>query len=211
MANAPAVITVPSKLQFAIAESQGLNPASFGQPFDPTQLFAAYNTNTVYGPQFNTEQGIAGIKPAITQLDVIDSYLSQFQAKPGTGLWENIGNMGQKGLIEGVFLKNANPIARISAELATGNKLGDQGKIVSIPDYLLDQTGFAALSRTTGQTPWGQRSDYKTGEYQDDNRERQMINYLFGVKYTYYQSPTALERARKERLEYFKRISQNGE
>ena len=211
MANAPAVITVPSKLQFAIAESQGLNPASFGQPFDPTQLFAAYNTNTVYGPQFNTEQGIAGIKPAITQLDVFDSYLSQFQAKPGAGLWENIGNMGQKGLIEGVFLKNANPLLRIPAELATGNKLGDQGKIVSVPDYLLDQTGFAALSRTTGQTPWGQRSDYKTGEYQDANRERQMINYLFGIKYTYYQSPTALERARKERLEYFKRISQNGE
>jgi ribosomal protein S25 len=211
MANAPAVITMPSKLQYAIAESQGLNPASFGQPFDPTQLFAAYNTNTVYGPQVQGKYGPEGVKPAITQLDVIDSYLSQFQTTPGAGLWENIGNMGNKGLIQGVFLKNANPLLRIPTELATGNKLGDQGKIVNIPEYILDQTGFAALTRFTGQTPWGQRTDYKTGEYENANRERQLINYLFGVKYTYYQSPTALDRARKERLDYFKRINQNGQ
>jgi hypothetical protein len=213
-ANAPGVITMPSKLQFAIAESQGLNPESFGQPFDPTQLFAAYNTNTVYGPQWEGEYGLQGIKPAITQLDVIDSYLSKFQATPGAGLWENIGNnlnpFGTKGL-GGIVGTNVSPVLKIPMELATGNKIGDLGKVDNIPQYLVDQTGFSSLSRISGQTPFGPRDDYKIGEYEDANRERQWINYLLGAKNTFYQSPSALETARQERIEYFKRINQNGE
>lgn len=213
-ANAPAVITMPSKLQFAIAESQGLNPESFGQPFDPTQLYAAYNTNTVYGPQGIGEYGPQGVKPAITQLDVIDSYLSKFQTTPGAGLWENIGTnlnpFGTKGL-GGIIGANVSPLFKIPAELATGNKIGDLGEIGPLPQYLIDQTGISSLSRITGQTPVGPRDDYKIGEYEDANRQRQWINYLLGAKYTFYQSPTALDTARQERLEYFKRINQNGE
>lgn len=213
-ANSPAVITVPSKLQFAIAESQGLNPQSFGQPFDPTQLFAAYNTNTVYGPQWNTQWGPTGIKPAIPQLDVMDSYLSQFQTTPGAGLWENLGNnvnpFGRQGL-GGIVGKNISPIFKIPMELATGNKIGDVGKITDIPQYLLDQTGLSAPSRVTGQTPWGPRSDIKTDPYSEANKERQLINYILGIKYTYYQSPAALDTARQERLDYFKRIIHNGQ
>ena len=213
-ANAPAIITVPSKLQYAIAESQGLNPASFGQPFDPTQLFAAYNTNSVYGPQWNDPNvGPVGIKPAITQLDVIDSYLSKFQTTPGAGLWENIGNnvnpFGTKGL-GGIVGTNVTPALKIPAEIATGNKIGDLGKITNIPQYLLDQTGLSSPSRITGQTPFGPRTDYKTGAYEDQNRERQYWNWLLGSKYTFYQSPAALDTARQERLDYFKRINQNG-
>lgn len=214
MANSPAIITIPSKLQYAIAESAGLNPESFGQPFDPTQLFAAYNTNTVYGPQLNTDQGPAGIKPAITQLDVIDSYLSQFQTTPGATLWENIGNninpLNTQQGVGAIFGKNASPLFKIPAELATGNKIGDLGKITDIPQYLLDQTGASAISRITGQTPWGQRSDIKTGAFAEANKERQLINYWLGSKYTFYQSPSALDTARQERIEYFKRINHNG-
>jgi hypothetical protein len=212
--NSPGVITVPSKIQYNIAESQGLNPESFGQPFDPTQLFAAYNTNTVYGPQWQGEYGPQGVKPAITQLDVIDSYLSKMQFTPGAGLWENIGNninpFGTKG-VGGIIGGNISPIFKIPAELATGNKIGDVGDVGPLGQYIVDQTGFSSLSRISGQTPFGPRDDYKIGEYEDANRERQWINYLFGAKNTFYQSPAALETARQERLEYFKRINQNGE
>lgn len=210
MANTPAILTIPSKLQYAIAESQGLNPASFGQPFDPTQLFAAYNTNTVYGPQFQSEYGPIGYKPAQPQLDVIDSYLSQFQTKPGAGLWENIGNMATTGAM-GAFGKTVTPALKIPAELLTGNKIGDTGKVGDPLQYIIDQTGFSALSRITGSTGLGERTDIQTGDYAEANKERQLINYLFGMKMTYYQSPAALDQARKERLEYFKRQIQNQE
>ncbi len=209
-ANSPSVITMPSKLQYAIAEAKGLNPESFGQPFDPTQLFASYNTNSVYGPQFPTEFGAAGFKPSITQLDVIDGYLSQFQATPGAGLWENMGNATVKGL-QGAFFSNATPLIRIPAELLTGNRFGDKGKITNVPEYLIDNTGVSALTRFTGQTPWGQRTDYKTDEFGQANRDRALINYLFGLKLTYYQSPSGLDRAREERIEYFKRINNVGD
>ena len=210
MANTPAILTIPSKLQLAIAESQGLNPASFGQPFDPTQLFAAYNTNTVYGPQFQSEYGPAGFKPSQPQLDVIDAYLSQFQTKPGAGLWENIGNMTTTGAM-GIFGKNITPAFKIPAELLTGNKIGDTGRIDDPLQYLIDQTGFSALSRVTGSTLFGERTDTQTGDYAEANKERQLINYLFGMKMTYYQSPAALDTARQERLEYFRRQIQNQE
>lgn len=209
-ANTPAFVAVPSKLQFAIAESQGLNPASFGDPFDPTALFAGYNSNSVYGPQWNDPTyGAAGIKPSLPQLDVIDSYLSVWKTKPQDTLWENIGNFTSTGL-SGIVAQNMNPLFKIPAELATGNKINDVGKITDVPQYLLDQTGASALSRATGLTPWGTRSDIKPGAYETANRERQMINYWLGVKFTYYQSPAALTTARQEQLDYWQKTNKIG-
>lgn len=208
-ANQPAIINMPSKLQYAIAEAQGLNPASFGDPYNPDEMFAAYSSSSVYGPQFNTPFGPAGLKPSIPQLDVIDSYLSAFRTKPEDGLWGNVGNFISSGA-ENIFSKNITPALKIPAELMTGNKIGDVGKITNIPEYLIDQTGFSAVSKATGLTPFGQRSDVKPGEYEQANRERQLINFWLGLKYTYYQSPTSLDTARQETLDYWRKVNKIG-
>ena len=210
-ANQPTWVTMPSKVQYAIATANGMNPESFGDGWDPNGLYASYFTNSVYAPQFRDEDlGAIGIKPASPQLDVIDAYFSQFNIQPGRGFWEGMGEM-MAGAGSNIVAKNISPLFRVPAEIATGNRIDDMGKIDNVAEYLVDQTGLGSISRMTGFTPWGeQRSDFKDGEYGVKDRERQQWNFLFGAKTTYYESPASLERARQERIDYWSRVYKMG-
>lgn len=218
--NQPAALTIPSKVQFAIATAAGLDPASFGDPYKEGGLFAAYNSNSTYGPQMTSEQfnalfgtdwqGAIGIKPAQPQLDVIDSYLGQFTIKPEDGLWGNVGNL-MAGGATGIFAQNASPLFKIPAELATRQRIGGfGGQITDVPQYLIDQTGFSALSKVFDWTPWGKRSDTDYTQYGETNRERQTWNYLLGAKITFYESPIALQTARQEQIDYWRKVNKIG-
>ena len=210
-ANQPQWITMPSKLQYAIATANGMNPESFGDGWDPEGLYASYFTNSIFAPQMQDEDlGAIGIRPASPQLDVIDAYFSQIAIQPGRGFWEGMGEMMANAGTD-IFARNVNPLAKIPAELATGNRIGGMGKIDNVAEYLVDNTGLGSISRMTGFTPWGeQRSDFKDGEYGVKDRERQWWNWLFGAKTTYYQSPASLERARQEQVDYWSRIYKTG-
>lgn len=210
-ANKPAVITIPSKLQYALATGAGLNPESYGDPYDPEGFYASYYTNSVYGPQFVDETlGAIGFKPSSPQLDVIDSYFSSFNVQGGRGFWEGMGDMISNG-VTNIVGKNITPIAKIPMELFTGNKIGDFGKVDNIGEYLVDQTGLGGVSRMTGYLPWGeQRTDFKEGQYGQADRERQQWNFITGLKSTYYQSPQALETYRLEQIDYWNRIYKIG-
>jgi hypothetical protein len=210
-ANQPTWITMPSKAQYALATANGMNPESFGDGWDPEGLYASYFTSSVFAPQFRDEDlGAVGIRPASPQLDVIDAYFSQINVQPGMGFWEGMGDM-MANAGTNMFLKNASPLFRVPAELATGERIGGMGKIDNVAEYLVDNTGLGSLSRMTGFTPWGeQRSDFKDGEYGEKDRERQQWNFLFGAKTTYYESPASLERARQERIDYWSRVYKMG-
>jgi hypothetical protein len=210
-ANQPAWMTMPSKIQYAIASGNGMNPESFGDGWDPNGLYASYFNDSVFAPQMRDEDlGAIGIRPASPQLDVIDAYFAQFSVQPGRGFWEGMGEM-MGNAATGIFTRNVTPLARIPAELATGNRVGDMGGIRSVPEYLLDQTGLGSLTRAAGFTPWGeQRTDFKDGEYGEKDRERQWWNWLLGFKTTYYESPPSLERARQERIDYWQRYYKSG-
>jgi hypothetical protein len=210
-ANQPQWITMPSKLQYAIATANGMNPESFGDGWDPEGLYASYFTNSIFAPQMRDDDlGAVGIRPASPQLDVIDAYFSQIALQPGRGFWEGMGEM-MAGAGTDIFAKNASPLFRVPTELATGNRIGGMGKIDNVAEYLVDNTGLGSLSRMSGFTPWGeQRSDFKDGEYGEKDRERQAWNWLFGAKTTYYESPASLERARQEQVDYWARVYKTG-
>lgn len=209
--NQPALITVPSKMQYAMATAQGLNPESFGDPYDKSQMFPSYNSYSTYGPQWIDEEwGPVGVKPALPQLDVIDSYLGQVEFKPEDGLWGNIGNVFA-GTASGVFAQNAAPALRIPAELGTRQRMGGiGGDIDNIGEYAIDQTGIGSLSRAFDWTPWGGRSDTRLDPYSEANRQRQWMNWLTGMKLTYYQNPAALNVARQEEIDYWRKVNQIG-
>lgn len=210
-ANKPQYITMPSKLQYALATANGMNPESFGDGWDPEGLYASYFTNSVFAPtEIDPTLGAVGIRPASPQLDVIDAYFSKFAIQPGRGFWEGMGEM-MGGAVGDVFIANMSPIVKIPAELATGNKVNDMGQIGDISEYLLDQTGLGTYTRAAGFTPWGEkRTDFKEGDYGIKDRERQWFNIWTGFKSTYYQSPASLERARQERIDYWARIYKTG-
>jgi hypothetical protein len=211
-ANQPQWVTMPSKAQYALATANGMNPESFGDGWDPEGLYASYFNTSVFAPQFRDEDlGAIGVRPASPQLDVIDAYFSQINMQPGRGFWEGMGDMMASAGTD-IFLKNASPLFRLPAELATGQRIGGMGKIDNVAEYLVDNTGLGSLSRMTGFTPWGeQRSDFKDGEYGIKDRERQSWNWLFGAKTTYYESPASLERARQERIDYWQRVYKMGQ
>jgi hypothetical protein len=210
-ANQPALVTIPSKSLYALATANGMNPDSFGDPWDPEGLFASYYTNSVFGPQWtDPEMGAVGVKPASPQLDIMDAYFSTFNAKPNRGFWEGLGEM-MAGAGQDIVGKNLTPLARIPMELLTGNRTGDLGAITNVPEYLLDQTGVGGLSRIAGFTPWGtERSDIKEGEFGEADRDRQWFNTLTGFKLTYYENPPAVDRARQERIDYWLRYYKTG-
>jgi hypothetical protein len=151
-----------------------------------------------------------GAKPALPQLDVIDSYLSPIKFKPEDSLWENIGSLAVGDPLS-ILISQASPAFKIPAELATGNRIGDVGgEITDIPQYLLDQTGVGTLSRISGWTPWGQRSDVDLTPYGEVNRDRQWWNWLGGLKITNYESPAAQKAARQEMIDYWQKTLKSG-
>jgi len=209
-ANQPALVTIPSKIQYAIATAAGMNPESYGDGWDPNGLYASYFTNSVFAPQqMDPTLGAVGIRPASPQLDVIDAFFSKVAVSPGLSFWEAMGDL-MANTASGVIVGNASPLYKIPAELATGTKTSGQ-RIDNIGEYLLDQSGLGGITRMLGYTPWGeQRSDFKEGEYGERDRERQILNYLTGIKSTYYQSPESVERARQERIDYWLRFYKSG-
>lgn len=229
--NQPALITVPSKFQYAMATAQGLNPESFGDPYDSSALFPAYNSYSTYGPQWipgETESefldaltgaqpgfGPVGLKPALPQLDVIDSYLGQVEFRPEDGLWGNLAGAFFTGTT-GIFAQNMAPALRIPVELAARQRIGGIGGDIDVMDpqklgeYAIDQTGVGSLTRAFDWTPWGGRSDTRLDPYSEANRQRQWFNWLSGMKLTYYQNPAALNVARQEELDYWRKVNEIG-
>ena len=217
-ANSPALITVPSKLQFAIATAQGMDPESFGDPFSAHGWFAGYNMATVYGPQWDDPKyGAMGIKPPFPQLDVIDSYLSGVRFNPADGLWTNIGSLATSSASQ-IIGNQVAPIFRVPAELLTNRKQTTGQEIVpgggfdaaKYGEYAIDQTGLGSLSRIYDWTPWGPRTDTRLDPYSDFNRDRQWWNFLGGMKITAFESPAAMQRARQEAINYYQKLYQTG-
>lgn len=209
-ANKPAFVTMPSKLQFAVATSQGLDPYSFGDPYSAHGWFAAYNSSSLYGPQWDDPKyGAMGVKPPVPQLDTIDGYLSGIRVKPEDGLWGNIGNLAASAA-QDILVAQASPALRVPAELALGTRVTTRQEITNIGEYAIDQTGFGSLSRIYDWTPWGPRTDTKLDPYSDFNRERQWWNFLAGMKITAYESPASLQTARQEAVDYYRKKYQTG-
>jgi len=207
----PAYLTIPSKLQFALAEAQGLNPESFGDPHDPHRIYAAYNSDSVYGPQWNDERwGAMGVRPAFPQADVIDAYLGQFRIKPEDGLWDNLGGLVAGGL-GGIVGENMPPALRIPAELFTKNRIGGVGgEIDNIGEYFIDQTGLGTPSRIFDMTPWGPRSDTRLDAFSEENRARLGRNWFLGLKETFYQAPSSVRVGRQEEIDYWRKTLGQG-
>jgi len=208
----PAILTIPSKFQYTIAEAQGLNPASFGDPYDPAKIFAAYNSETVYGPQWVDERwGAMGVKPALPQADILDAYLGKFQVKPEDGLWGNLGNLTSEALT-GIVAENLPPIFKLPAELATRQRVGGiGGDIDNFPEYMIDQTGLGTPSRMLDMTPFGPRSDTKLDPFAEANRERLWWNWFLGMKVTFYESPASIRVGRQEQIDYWRKTLNMGQ
>jgi hypothetical protein len=186
----PGKLTIPSKIQYAFAESNGFNPESFGDPWDPDGVYASWNTGSTFGPQFQGPAGKGdawGFGPAIPQLDIMNSLFGGFTVQPGqSGL--DVLTRGTQNLAG----QNLSPLPKWFAELSTGNRVGTGGNINNYLEYAIDQVGgLNTLSKITGigQEP---ETGLTTSE-QGEKKARLLANWFLGQKLQDYSTSQSIK------------------
>lgn len=204
MLERPGLATIPSKVQYAIADANGFNPESFGDPWDPDGIYASWHTGQLWGPQFQGPAGEGdawGIQPAIQPVDIIGQILKTFTLQPGQ---DPITSMAQgAGDLMGA---NLNPVIRTLIESSAQSRLGEGGDLPGAPEYLLNQIGVVnTISKLTGigQDP----NPFETPQETEEKNARLVMNLLFGQRVTDYSTPSSQYKWTLDQQEIMRRMA----
>lgn len=198
----PAVITAPSKYQYNQAEAAGFKPESFGKPFGADPRIASYESDGAYGPTFTggySPLGGSGDLPAgeaphqwglSLSSPQLDTLMTLFQganvgdgSAPGSGMFTNL-------------LSSMNPLLTTIPEYGLNSMPGGIGKKPQDDPagFLLSKTGaperiLKAIGARPKTTVSGNPSN--SAEQQAGENQRQLLNYLTGLKFTDYTNQTS--------------------
>jgi hypothetical protein len=197
MVMKPGKIMAYPKAMYALAESMGIDPQSFGDPFPTDQLFPSWLADNVTGPAFgNANEGYWGISPGIPAMDVLNDY--------GTG--------GPQGFLRTV-VGSSTPVAKIPLEVATGQDIRIGAPITDTSDYIDRQIpGVNVLSNLTNRsvsslgtqsTGVGNgMSPEQIAKAQEKNNpgldSTALINYLTGLGLIDMSKPSLIKQAQFE-------------
>lgn len=139
----PGKVMVYPKAMYALAESMGVEPASFGDPFPQDQLFPSWIRDSVEGPMFEKDGHFFGVSPGIPAADVMNDYA----ASP-------------KGFL-GTILGSTTPVAKIPIEVTHGMQQGfpaidsrTGAPKMDLSDYVDQQIpGVNVLANLTNRSP----------------------------------------------------------
>lgn len=187
MVTRPGRVTVAPKMMYAIAEAQGIDLDSFGDPFPADNIYPDFLTEGAYGPQWQVGDKQYGVKPGFPQNDFLTE-------------------MGTPKAATDTILSSINPLARVPVEFATGRRLGvDNIPITDKSEYIDQNIPLASyLNNLTGRstsTGLTQRTR-KAEEGRQPSISTTLINLLTGMGITDYTDPKfkkIAERDLKER------------
>jgi hypothetical protein len=203
MVMRPGRAMVYPKAMYALAESMGVNPDSFGDPFPEDQLFPSWIADSVTGPQFEfgpNNDHYWGINPGVPMADVMNDYTQS----PGQSLRTILGS--------------ATPALKWPVELATGQDLRTGVPITDTSDYVDRQIpGVNSVANITNMSP-SSLFTQSTGEGLGDSPEQvqaaqqknppgdkiAFLNYLSGLglidmSKPSYQKQAQIEQGRRGR------------
>lgn len=201
----PGKSMVIPKAMFAVAEANGINPTSFGDPFPVDQLFPDWLRDEGIGPMFgNADKGYWSINPGVPTTDV----LSEF----GNGFWPSVKNV----------LGSTNPFIKWPAEYALPRITHDNEEkgtqfidlATGIPskdvsDYVDQQTpGLSYLSNISNRSAsslFTQRTGVGRGMTDEQKAKAEaknpgtdttaLINFLTGMRLTNQSKPGTITTA----------------
>lgn len=190
----PGLVTMPSKFQYELAQANGLNPESIGQPFDPDNPnIPDYFRTGLLGPtQFGGlqpgENGDYswGYSPSAPQIDTLSSLFTGWNTKPGANAAADAENMFEGGLIKNTLWGNLSPIIKAPVELTFGQQLAIDTPIVSDNDkkyaqqYADAHNGADVVARDKSKYLFDQFSGAAGGL----TRATPLYNQLFPSTYT---------------------------
>lgn len=196
MLSKPGMSSIGSKVQYAIAEYNGLDPESFSQPMsqDLQDKMPGYLTERVTGPMFGNSELSASVNFGNPVTDILNTW--------GAGITlDDIGEDGHKAFQNLVGM--ASPWLKAVPEIASQTKMDTGVPIESNWQYLTDQISpLRSISKITGKTfdPYinengaGLIQNRTEARYNGDKAEEtkakaallESINFLGGLQYTEY-------------------------
>lgn len=194
----PGMATIGSKLQYNIAEFNGLDPESFGDPFstEDRDRLPGYITERLNGPMWRaedgSEMGSTLVNPVIDILNTWGSGIS-----PTNDAGDNLQKAGQ------TLLGMSSPWLRTPWEVVSKTNMSTGTPIQSVPQYFQDMIGpLRTASKMTGENyfaPGGEgeglfaarsESKYQKATPEDLNnlRNTELINFFTGGQVTNYST-----------------------
>ena len=205
MLEKPGIATIPSKIQYALADANGFNPESFGDPWDPDGIYASWHTGQLWGPQFQGPAGEGdawGVQPAIQPIDVVGQMFKPFTLQPGQSPIDSMAQ-GTNDLFSG----NLNPLLKTIMESTAQSRLGEGGDLPSPTEYLINQVGFVnTISKITGvgQDP----NPYETPKEKSEKDLRLLLNLGLGQRITDYSTPSSQYKWSIDQQEIARRLAE---
>lgn len=200
--NHTAAMMVPSKIQYNLAEQQGLEPTSFGDPWSNELKMSSptYLNYSVYGPTTAGEQGPMLFKRSILPMDILDTWT--FAYDPAYSLDENLFNFQRSGpnspikTLTKTLLKNINLPAQAILEPGLGvDASGAPTKIKDFPTWFDSQINkIGPVSVLKG---YGIIGSLK--ETTPEERQLKIDNFWTGQKGQVILSDANKKNAKKER------------
>jgi hypothetical protein len=201
--NHTGALMVPSKLQFNVAQANGMAPTSIGRPWSQklTEMLPSYLTNSPYGPMWNDAQGKPVlIKPSWLPLDVLSTWTFAYDPAYSTG------DNAARNILEGgkIIGASSNVAVQPLLDVIAGENLQTHQAIPKTAQGLIDvglsNFGQIALAKAlTDYTPAG-----KTLTPED--RARTLRNQIAGLRETAVINDKNLQNATKEKNARLKNI-----
>lgn len=181
LALKPGRVTVAPKAMYAIAEANGVDLDSFGNPFPADNIYPNFLQEEPYGPNL---PGGLGFKPGIPQMDFLGDYGTPKQA----------GNTA---------VSSINPLVKAPIEFMTGTRMG-VGENIPISDkseYIDSNIPLASyLNNATGRS-LSSGFTQPTKRAEEDRQTpigRNLANLLLGGGITDYNDPKFQEIAERD-------------
>lgn len=204
----PALVTLPSKIQYNMAEGQGLEPESIGKPFPSDPRIAEYYKDGVVGPSWfggfgpfedpnsipiDSQTGLPMSEPNLWGMSLSSPQMDALFTLFG-GL--NAGQTPQEAFFH--YAQLGNVFLKMPAELMTDSRVGGVGAPPSsdLPGYFLSQTGMPSR---LGSALGLKRDEDLSPEEQWGEQQRAILNWTTGLKFQNYTNSTSQAVARSDR------------
>lgn len=194
----PGIAMVPSKGMFELANANGLDPNSIGDPFSEELKgkLPSYMTEKVSGPAWMDEQtgDVMGFNTYGPAMDVLNSFGSGVSANDLNPFGYRNGDAedGAATKIGKTILGMSTPWLRFPVETVSGRRIDSGVPIDSKLQYYQDQFSFLRTpSKLAGKNLDGlnrTESRYRDGMEHPEGRGEEMLNYLFSPGLTNYSS-----------------------